>query len=201
MTDVDKRKAPEPEQAGESSNAAPEGAVTWQPEGSAEQLRWTKKQKRDDTMQFAASSTKRVITDKVKKKMMDKEIPFSQIPPKNLPLYIKAEEAEWEEWQKQGSVRVCSLQESKEVNREVEPARIIGLRFVYRDKNASVRTPQVDLPVKAKARLCAQAWNEPLAKAGLIKVDAPTVQRVGVMIFFQVTVQFGWIKHWRKGDV
>ena len=48
-------------------------------------------------MQFAASSTKRIITDKVKKKMMDKEIPFSQIPPKDLPLYIKAEEAEWEE--------------------------------------------------------------------------------------------------------
>ena len=50
-------------------------------------------------MQFAASSTKRVITDKVKKKMMDKEIPFSQIPPKDLPLYVKAEEAEWDEWQ------------------------------------------------------------------------------------------------------
>jgi hypothetical protein len=70
MTDVDKRKAPEPEEAGENgtTTASPEGAVTWQPEGSAEQLRWTKRQKRDDTMQFAASSSKRVITDKVKKK-------------------------------------------------------------------------------------------------------------------------------------
>ena len=85
MSDVDKRKAPEDEHAGESSNADPEGAVTWQPEGPVDQLRWTKRQKRDDTMQFAASSTKRIITDKVKKKMMDKEIPFNQIPQKDLP--------------------------------------------------------------------------------------------------------------------
>ena len=107
----------------------------------------------------------------------------------DLPSYLKAEEAEWEVWQKQRSVRICSLQESKELIRVVEPARIIGLRFVFRDKNASVRTPQVPLPFKAKARLCAQSWHEPCAKAGLIKVDAPTVQRVGVMLFVQITMQ------------
>ena len=53
----------------------------------------------------------------------------------------------------------------------------------------------------ARARLCAQAYDEPLAKAGLVKVDAPTVQRVGVMIFCQLVVNLKWIPHWRKGDI
>ena len=57
------------------------------------------------------------------------------------------------------------------------------------------------LAVKAKARLCAQAFNEPLARAGLIKVDSPTIQRVGIMIFLQLIANFGWTQHWRKGDI
>ena len=73
--------------------------------------------------------------------------------------------------------------------------------FAYRDEDVSVLTPQVPLPVKAKARLCAQAFDEPLAKAGLIKVDSPTVQRMGIMMFLQLTVNFKWKHHWRKGDV
>jgi len=214
-------ESPEPVQAAESSAASgtePEGAVTWQPEGPPDGLRWKKQRPNDDDPQYQLTrraatgivdpavmtvgfGSKRVLTDKVKKKLMDKEIPWDKIPPKDLPLYEKAEKDEWDEWQRRGSVRVCSLKESQEVQRTIDPARIIGLRFVYRDKNASIRTPQTDLPVKAKARLCAQAWNEPLAKAGLIKVDAPTVQRVGVMIFLQFTVNFKWVKHWRKGDV
>ena len=57
------------------------------------------------------------------------------------------------------------------------------------------------MAIKAKARLCAQAFNEPLAKAGLIKVDAPTVQRVGVMLFLQLIVNLKWQNGWRKADV
>ena len=126
---------------------------------------------------------------------------MGELPPGDLHLYVKAEEDEWKEWLQRESVRVCSVPESRNIEATVDPARIINLRFVYRDKNASVRTPQVPLPVRAKARLCAQAWNEPLAKAGLIKVDAPTVQRVGVMIFLQVVVNFRWQKKWRRGDI
>ena len=78
-----------------------------------------------------------------------------------------------------------NLTESNHVNKTVERARIIGLRFVYRDKNASIRTPQTQLPVMAKARLCAQAYDEPLAKAGLIKVAAATVASI-FRIFFSL---------------
>ena len=56
------------------------------------------------------------------------------------------------------------LKTSKRIQSEIDPNRIIGFRFVYRDKNASIRTPQHPLSVKAKARLCAQAFNEPLAR-------------------------------------
>ena len=111
---------------------------------------------------------KRILTDKVRKKMLDKEIPWEKLPKEDLKHYVQAEKAEWAEWQKRGSVRIMSLKESQHVLQTVDPARIIGLRFVYRDKNASIRTPQEPLPVKAKARLCAQAFNEPLARAGLI---------------------------------
>ena len=106
--------------------------------------------------------------------MIDKEIPWEQIKPSEISLYKEAEDKEWNEWQQRGSARIMTPAESRKAMQTVEPSRIIGLRFVYRDKNASVRTPQTPLPVKAKARLCAQAFNEPLARAGLIKVDSPT---------------------------
>ena len=76
----------------------------------------------------------------------------------------------------------------------MDPRRIIRLRFVYRDKNASLRTPQMPLPIKAKARLCAQASREPLAMMGQLKLDSPTVQRVGINIFLQITTNLGWFK-------
>ena len=89
----------------------------------------------------------------------------------------------------------------QDIYRDTPSTRFINLRFVYRDKNASIRTPQVWLPVKAKARICAQGFTEPMAKAGLVKLDSPTVQRVGIMVFLQLVANFGWTDTWRKGDV
>ena len=57
------------------------------------------------------------------------------------------------------------------------------------------------LPDKAKARIRAQASRGPMAMAGKIKVDSPTVQRVGIMLFLQVMVNLGWIDQWRSGDI
>ena len=196
--------------------------VSWKPHGEAANLKW-KRVRLDDAPSVhvygdeemdpgAASSgpaqnevvlygTKRILTGKVKKKLLDREVPWEKIPPEHARLYEQAEDVEWDEWTKRGSVRVCPLDESKRINDTVDAARIIGLRFVYRDKNASVRTPQAPLPVKAKARLYAQAYEEPLAKAGLVKVDSSTKQRMRIMVFLQLTVNLGWIKQWRKGDV
>ena len=94
-------------------------------------------------------------------------------------MYHEAEEKEWAHWLKNKSVRIVKGQEVTDIYRDTDRDRFINLRFVYCDKNASVRTPQVWLPVKAKARICAQGFSEPLARAGLVKLDSPTVQRVG----------------------
>ena len=74
----------------------------------------------------------RIITEKVKKKMLDKEIPWEQIKPSDMSLYKEAEDKEWSEWQQRGSVRIMTLAESRKVSQTVEPSRIIGLRYVYR---------------------------------------------------------------------
>ena len=133
--------------------------------------------------------------------MLDKEVPYNQIPPQHMELYLAAEVKEWRDWLKNECIEIVYPEDAAKVRNEINPNRIIRLRFVYRDKNASVRTPQMPLPVKAKARLCAQASKEPLAMQGLLKLDSPTVQRVGIMIFLQVTVNLRWTQHWRKGDV
>ena len=54
-------------------------------------------------------------------------------------LYHFAEAKEWADWQANGSVRVLSLEESKVVRETTDRRRIIRLRFVYRDKNSSIK--------------------------------------------------------------
>ena len=41
------------------------------------------------------AEVKKPLTEKLKKKMLDKEVPYSKIPEKDLPLYHEAEKAEW----------------------------------------------------------------------------------------------------------
>ncbi len=80
-------------------------------------------------------------------------------------------------------------------------SRLIRLRFVYRDKNTALRTEQTPPPVRAKARLRAQTFREPLAIRGALKLGSPTVQRTGLMVFLQLSAIFGWHTHRRKGDI
>ena len=56
-------------------------------------------------------------------------------------------------------------------------------------------------PTKAKARLCAQGQNDPDCAAGLVKTDAPTVQRVSTMLFLQMVVNLGWVPNLMNGDI
>ena len=201
LDDTEAESSPEKRKA--ESDVDDKAPVSWQPTGSSDTLKW-KKQKKEQTLFM--KNGKKVLTEKLKKKMLDKEVPYSQIPEKDLPLYHKAEEKEWDSWRDSESVRVVKGEDAKHVSETIDPARIISLRFVYRDNNASVRTPQNCLPVAAKARLCAQASKEPLAMAGKIKLDSPTVQRIGITIFLQHVVNFAievpaWIKTMRKGDI
>ena len=181
--------------ASASSGGDDHGPVTWNRSGEPDNLRWKKAR--------AAYNTygKRVLTAKIKKKMLDKEIPYRELPEKDLHLYHEAEEKEWDDWTKNKSVRIVKGSEAGGLRKTVSKSRIISLRFVYRDKNASIRTPQIQLPIKAKARLCAQGSSEPMALEGKAKLDSPTVQRIGIMIFLQLTANFSWYDTWRKGDI
>lgn len=98
-------------------------------------------------------------------------------------------------------MEILSPAESVGVRQQIHRSRLIRLRFVYRDKNASVRTPLNDVPLKAKARLCAQASREPLALDGMLKLDSPAVHRLGIMVFLQVPANLGWTAGWFKGDI
>ena len=40
-----------------------------------------------------------------------------------------------------------------------------------------------------------------MALEGKAKLDSPTVQRIGIMIFLQLTANFSWYDTWRKGDI
>ena len=133
--------------------------------------------------------------------MLDKEVPFSKIPSEQMHLYEEAEAKEWADWQKNGGVKIISPSEARQIKSATDPRRIINLRFAYRDKNASIRTPQSNLPVKAKARLCALASLEPTALRGMAKLDSPTVQRLGAMIFLQLVLNLGWTQDWIKCDI
>jgi hypothetical protein len=106
--------------------------------------------------------------------------------------YHRAEEKEWKSWVDAECVEVVAPAEARTIKDSIDKRRLIRLRFVYRDKNAGLRTEHTPLPVKAKERLCAQGSNEPLAMAGEVRLDAPTVQRIGIMVFLQLVASFGW---------
>ena len=52
---------------------------------------------------------KPLLTEKVKKKMLDREVPWDTIPPTYRHLYEAAEKVEWDDWLARGSVQVCTL--------------------------------------------------------------------------------------------
>eukprot|EP00971_Amphidinium_carterae_P118954 2356782-Amphidinium_carterae.1 len=141
------------------------------------------------------------ITKRMEKKMLDKEMIWSEIPEENRPLFIEAHNKEWKQWLDTECVRVLSKEESERVRHSVARERILPSDMKYRDKNASFRTPQNPLPVKAKARLCVAGQHEPDAKRGLSKTDAPTVQRASLMVFLQLATSLDWLLTLRCGDI
>ena len=212
-TDHEGTKRKEPETDVETSSPEVPSAVTWQPDGS-NGTRWLKRAKSDESREsnlvtyrltanqvMAVQRNVGILSPKLQKKLLDREIPYRQLPTKDLELYHEAEIREWKDWVKNECVEIVPPEQAEEIRKTTDANRIIRIRYVYRDKNASVRTPQMPLPVKAKARLCAQASKEPLAASGALKLDSPTVQRIGIMIFLQTTVNLGWTTHWKKGDI
>lgn len=157
------------------------------------------------------SGSKRARTGKVyevhavskqkQKRMLDKEIPFSQIPSHETALYQAAEEKEWNAWKQYGTVEELSREESDRVRKEC-PSQVLRSRMVYRNKHAGL----VDhlgkpLETKAKARLCVLGQHAPGVAEALTPVDSPTVQRITTFFFLHCVVSWNWLSSWRVGDV
>ena len=122
--------ATEVEASAEAAQTTEPEAVTWQPQGGGDALRWKKHPRCEPyTVGVLDSSGKRVITAKIRKKMLDKEIPYKEHPEKHLPLYHEAEDKEWQDWLKNKSVRIVKGAEAKKWRSQLDPLRIISAPY------------------------------------------------------------------------
>ncbi|CAK0887145.1 unnamed protein product [Prorocentrum cordatum] len=107
-----------------------------------------------------------IVTERIKRKQADKEIHWRAIKDSDRELFREA------------------------IRGMIEPSLILPSRFVYRDKNAPLRTDKRPLPVKAKARLCVGGHMDPRLAQGDLRTDAPTVTRNSTMLFFTICQRF-----------
>ncbi|CAK0837883.1 unnamed protein product, partial [Prorocentrum cordatum] len=125
-----------------------------------------------------------VVTERIKRKQADKDIHWRAIKDSDREFHREAAAKQWSEWQKYGSCQVLTIEESELVRGRVKANLILPSRFVYRDKNAPLRTDKRPLPVKAKARLYVGGHMDPRLAQGDLRADAPTVTRNSTMLFF-----------------
>ena len=127
---------------------------------------------------------------------MDKEMGWEDIPDDQRAAYRKAMEDHWDEWLRFRSVEILSKQESDRVRQQTSKSRILRSRYALRNKNAGKSDE-----LKAKARLVIAGQNCPDSAAGVLKTDAPTVQRTAVLVLLQVAASMGWLATLAVGDV
>ena len=138
-------------------------------------------------------------TAKTIEKQLEKEIPWNMIPKEQGHLFAQAREKQWQEHQKYEAFRNLSMEESEQVRAIVHPSRILRSRYAYRDKNAGLRITDPSVPVRAKARLCCGGHLDPDLPLGTMRTDAPTVSKLGLMVFLNLAGVMRWNLH--IGDI
>ncbi len=132
-------------------------------------------------------------TARSREKQVQKEIPWSQIPPEVRPLFREAESKQWGEHIATGALELLDVKASEEIRRTVPAERILGSRFAYRDKNLGKRRAVPTTPWRAKSRLVAAGHKDPdLGSSGSIEVDAPTVARSTLIALLQLCASKQW---------
>ena len=155
---------------------------------------------RDHSVLKVVNEQERKQKSKKALKALDKEIPWKDIPPEQKDLFVEAKKKEWASWLKYDSVEILGKDESQKVWNE-QRSRVLGSRFVYRNKHAGMTQNGLPLPVKAKARLCVAGQHSPDVINGLVQVDAPTIQRTSFFLVLHCIISWGWTPHWRIGDI
>ena len=140
------------------------------------------------------------VSGRMQKKALEKEIPWSKIPPEQQGEFRSAAEKQWAEWVRYGAVKVLSEEESAQVREQVARERILPARFLYRNKNVGKHDEHGDeLPLKAKARMGVGGHRDPDLSSGDLRTDAPTVHRLSLVLMANLAKSRGWTM--RSADI
>ena len=137
---------------------------------------------------------KKCHTTRSLEKQCEKEVPWSMIPPEQHAAFREAEKKQYFEHIDHQALSPLTIEESAAVRDRVDPSRILGSRFAYKDKHWSRRRVQPDLPWKHKARLVISGHTDP--DVGCLETDAPTINRLSVLTVLQIVASrrstHGW---------
>ena len=132
-------------------------------------------------------------TPRGREKALEKEIPWSMVPPEQQENFRQAELKQYSEHVEHNALEPLSVEASRKVMKE-QPDRVLNSRFAYRDKHWSRRRQEPNLSWKAKARLVIAGHRDPDLLSGL-PTHAPTISRQGIHLLLQVlasNLRRGW---------
>ena len=137
---------------------------------------------------------KRCHTARSLEKQYEKELPWSILPESQHEAFKQAELKQYHEHLHYQALEPLSVAESMQVRQSVDPSRVLGSRFAYKDKSWSRRKLLPELPWRHKARLVISGHRDP--DIGSLETDAPTINRLSVMTLLQLVASrresHGW---------
>ena len=142
---------------------------------------------------YDAYMMKMAKTPRGREKALEKEIPWSMVPPEQQENFKQAELKQYSEHVEHNALEPLSVELSRKVMEE-QPDRVLNSRFAYRDKHWSRRRQEPNLNWKAKARLVIAGHRDPDLLSGL-PTHAPTISRQGIHLLLQVlasNLRRGW---------
>ena len=123
-------------------------------------------------------------TQRGREKALEKELPWSLIPPEQHQGFKEAELKQWDEHVQHNALLPLSVEQSREVLR-TKTDRVLNSRFAYRDKLWSRRRQDPSVGWKPKARLVIAGHKDPDLMEGL-PTHAPTISRQGILLLLQI---------------
>ena len=161
----------------------------------------SKRQRHKGPGVHSANMLKKCHTTRSLEKQCEKEVPWSMIPPEQHAAFRQAEKKQYSEHIDHQALLPLTIEESAAVRDRVDPSRILGSRFAYKDKHWSRRRVQPDLPWKHKARLVISGHKDP--DVGCLETDAPTINRLSVLTVLQIVASRRSAHGWQAsaGDI
>lgn len=160
--------------------------------GLPSQTEWCARQRLGFTWPSGAQEVNAVQTAR-------KEFHWSKMSDSERREFQEAAKRGWSVWTENDAVEVLSDQEADQVRarlaRNGENAKLLTPRWVFTDKNDGVRTPELDLPLKANARLVVPGYKDTLSYT--LRKDAPTASRISQHLLFVLTASYYLLFDWR----